>query len=182
MSRLNPVLTASDLPLAELCAALLDGELLRLGNCFTSIDQPHDRRARAATLALELPDRVIADRLIAERLSAAWIWGALPAPPSPHQLCASLGARARASNARLASVREVAISPDEIVLIADQRVTSPVRTLVDLARYRAEIDSEVLRTLARIGAVSLDDCRRALDRRRNLPNKRRGWSRILEIF
>jgi len=175
MSRLSPVLTASDLPLAELCAARLDGELLRLGDCFTPVDQPHDRFTRASSIARELPDR-----LIAERLSAAWIWGALPYPPPRHELCASLGARARASNPRRVIVREVAISADEITVIADQRVTSPVRTLVDLARFATEIDGEVLRSLARVGALTLDDCRAALDRRRNLPNKRRGWLRILE--
>jgi len=177
MSRLSPVLTASELPLAELYAARLDGELVRLGECFTPIDQPHDRYTRAASIARELPDR-----LIAERLSAAWIWGALPYPPARHELCASLGARARASNPRRVSVREVAISPDEIVVIAGQRLTSPVRTLVDLARFSTEIDAEVLRALARVGAVTLGDCRAALDRRRNLPNKRRGWQRILESF
>jgi len=177
MSRLSPVLTASDLPLAELCAARLDGELLRLGECFTAIDQPHDRFARAASIALELPDR-----LIAERLSAAWVWGAIPYPPPRHELCASLGARARASNPRRVIVREVAISPDEVVVIAGQRVTSPVRTLVDLARFSVELDTEVLRALARVGSVTIDDCRAALDRRRNLPNKRRGWLRILESF
>jgi len=61
-------------------------------------------------------------------------------------------------------------------------VTSPVRTLVDLARFNVELDTEVLRALAHVGSVTIDDCRAALDRRRNLPNKRRGWLRIMESF
>jgi hypothetical protein len=170
MYRLSPVLTTRDLPLAELHAARLDGELVALDDAFTPIDQPHGREARAASLALSWPER-----LIAERHSAAWIWGALDRPPSPHELCASLGARARASIPRRVIVREVAIADDEVVVIASQRVTTPLRTLTDLARFDAQLDPAVLRSIARIGRVSLDDIRAALDRRRNLPNKRSAW-------
>ena len=174
MSRLSPVLFTGDLPLAELHAARLDGELVRVDECFSPVDQPDSPALRAASLALQWPQR-----LIAEQHSAAWVWGALDTPPRRHELCASLGARARPPAARGLTVREVVIADDEIVAIGGQQVTVPSRTIVDLARFDPEVPRELLRSLARIGAVSLDDCRRALDRRRNLPNKRPAWALIL---
>ena len=177
MSRLSPVLTTNDLPLAELCAARLDGELLRLDDSFTSIDQPHDRTARAASIALSWPER-----LIAERWTAAWIWGALLQPPGRHTLCASLGARARPSVPQRVLVREVVVDDDELVTIADQRVTTPVRTITDLARFDGSVSVELLSTLARTGGVDREACRAALDRRRNLPNKIAAWTKICEAI
>ena len=176
MSRLSPVLTTADLPLAELCAARLDGDLLRLDDSFTALDQPHDAAARAASIALSWPER-----LIAERWTAAWIWGALPQPPGRHTLCASLGARARTSVPQRVLVREVVVDDDELVTIADQRVTTPVRTITDLARFDTA-PVELLADLARIGGVDLGACREALDRRRNLPNKIAAWRRIREAI
>jgi hypothetical protein len=170
MSRLSPVLSTGDLPLAELHAARLDGELVRVDGCFTPVDQPDSPATRAASLALQWPER-----LIAEQHSAAWVWGALDSPPLRHELCASLGARARPPTARGLSVREVVIADDEYVAIGGQLVTVPSRTIVDLARFNPDVPRELLRSLARIGHVSRDECRRALDRRRNLPNKRPAW-------
>ena len=177
MPRLSPVLSTADLPLAELHAARLDGELVALDACFTPIDIPPTTAHRAAALALQWPER-----LIAEQRSAAWVWGALWQPPSRHDLCSSLGARARPSEPLRVTAREVAISDDELVHLGPLRVTTPTRTIADLARApRAFGASEaaVLRRLARVGGVTLDECRAALDRRRNLPNKIVAWQRIV---
>jgi hypothetical protein len=176
MSRLSPVLTTADLPLAELCAARLDGELLRVDDSFTSIDQPHDRTLRALTISLAWPER-----MIAERWSAAWVWGALDQPPARHTLCASLGARARSSTPQRVAVREVVIDDDEMVTLAGQRVTTPLRTITDLARFD-HVPTELLARLIALGDVSLDACRAALDRRRNLPNKVVAWAAITAAF
>jgi hypothetical protein len=177
MTRLSPVLTTADLPLAELCAARLDGELLRVDDSFTSIDQPHDRALRALTIAIAWPER-----MIAERWSAAWVWGALAQPPSRHTLCSSLGARARSSLPQRVSVREVVIDEDETVTMAGQRVTTPLRTITDLARFDEGVPRELLARLVQIGDVTLDECRAALDRRRNLPNKLVALTRIRAVF
>jgi len=80
------------------------------------------------------------------------------------------------------SVREVVIEADEMVTIAGQRVTSPVRTIADLARFDDDVSPRLLARLAAIGTVSLDDCRSALDRRRNLPNKLVAWRRIRDAI
>jgi len=177
MPRLSPVLSAADLPLAELHAARLDGELTPLDACFTPMDIPPSPLHRAAALAVQWPER-----LIAEQRTAAWVWGALWQPPSRHELCSSLGARARPTEPLRVVAREVAISDDEVVTLSGLRVTTPARTIADLARFAREVDSAqlgVMRSLAAIGGVTLDDCRAALDRRRNLPNKIVAWQRIV---
>ena len=176
MPRLSPILTTRDLPLAELCAARLDGELAQLDALWCPVDEPQTSAARASAVSLQWPGR-----LIAERHTAAWIWGAQALPPATHELCSSLGARARPLQHWRVAVREVAIDADEYTWVAGLRVTTPLRTVVDIARSATRFDADeraVIRSLMAQGGVSLDDCRLALDRRRNLPGKRRAWSRI----
>jgi hypothetical protein len=180
MARLAPVLHVGDLPLAELCAARLDGELVGIDEAFAPIDAHAGPSERAWAAGRFWPHR-----LIAERATAAWIWGAKTDPPVRHQLCASKDARARPSAPARTSVREVVIASDEYVVLGAQRVTTPLRTVVDLARFAepfAPVDAEAVRFLARLGAVDLAECRRALDRRRNLPGKKLAWSRLLAAF
>lgn len=176
MARLAPVLFVGDLPLAELHAARLDGELVLLDEAFAPIDQVADPAARARSLFRAWPPR-----LIAEQRTAAWIWGALLDAPARHQLCTSVGARARPPSPLRSVVREVVIEADEVATLAGLRVTSPLRTIADLARFSPlfdEPDALVVRGLLRLGALTLDDCRAALERRRNLPAKRLAWCRI----
>ena len=176
MVSLAPVLRAGDLPLAELCAARLDGELVGLGECFSPIDVVAGPFTRVGALT-----GLWSSRLIAEQRTAAWVWGAALAPPARHQLCASTGARARALDPERCVVREVVIDDDEIAVLRSVRVTTPLRTVIDLARFSirfAETEIEVARQLFDIGGVCLDDCRDALDRRRNLPAKKLAWVRL----
>jgi hypothetical protein len=177
MTRLASVLRDDDLPYAELCAARLDGEVVAVDDCFAPIDVvlSPDARARAAA-------RDWSSRLIAERRSAAWIWGALAEPPAPHELCASIAARARPPTPARAVVREVAIDADEYVSIGGVRVTTPLRTVADLARFSDDFDRDAsaVSLLLGLGGLTLDECRAALDRRRNLPGKRRAWQRLVE--
>jgi hypothetical protein len=176
MARLAPVLHAGDLPLAELHSARLDGELVMLDDAFAPIDEPHDAVARARSLARACPPR-----LVAEQRTAAWIWGAISDPPARHQLCSSSSARARPPAPLRCVVREVVIDPDEVAVLAGLRVTTPLRTVVDLARFGVVFDDDegrIVRALAEIGGFGADECRAALERRRNLPAKRLAWHRI----
>src|SRR5687767_11814124 len=100
-ARLASVLTSSDLPMAELAAARLDGELFRIDDCYSPIDEVEQPRHRARALGA-----VLRDRLIAEQRSAAWIWGALDAPPPRHELCVATGARVRPPGLPWMVVRE----------------------------------------------------------------------------
>ena len=172
--RLGAVLTTDDLPLAELCALRLDGELFAIDEGFAPIDEPDGPGPRARSLAVHCQDR-----LIAEQRSAAWIWGASPFPPSRHQLCASIGARARPAHVRRAVAREVVIDDDEWVELSGVRVTLPLRTVIDFARF--DWEPSLASELMRLYGITPDDCRAELDRRHNLPNKVRAWQRLSSI-
>lgn len=175
MSRLPPVLTDRDLPVPELMAARLDGELAVLDGAWTPVDEIDQPRLRALSLALRLPDRVII-----EQRSAAWVWGATPLPPSEHQLCAAIGARVR-PGAGWPPVREVVIEDQEIWTFGVAKVTSPLRTVIDLVRFAEPFDDDVatiVLAVLRIGGVDIEQCLIAMEGRRNLPSKRRARTRL----
>ena len=173
---LAPVLSQIDLPMAELCAARLDGELFRVDECFVPVDEIEQPAHRALALSPFLPER-----LIAEQRTAAWILGVLKAAPVQHQFCVAIGARARPVNSRRISIREVVISESEIVSYAGLRVTSPLRTAVDLIRSSSQFgadEQQLVHELLKLGNVTTADCRLALGQRRNLPGKRRAIERL----
>ncbi len=177
MSRLPSVLFHSDLPQAELHAAKLDGELYRVDQCFSPIDEIESRLLRARALLLTIPPR-----LIVEQRSAAWVYGAAGLP-TRHQFCADITARVRPATLVALSVREVVIDDEDLERIAGLAVTTPVRTVVDLARNSLTFDDEelaVIGSLMRIDRFGLDECRAVLDRRRNLPHKTLAVERIRE--
>jgi hypothetical protein len=175
----SSVLTERELPAAELAAARLDGELFLLDSCYCPVDQWETPELRAAVISARWPSR-----LIAEQRSAAWVLGALDLPPQRHELCAALGARSRPSETHEARIREVVIEPEELGRVGALCVTSPLRTILDLTRFRPEFgndDREMVRRLLAIGGLSPEQCVAALDARRNLPNKKTAVGRILSV-
>lgn len=174
--RLPVVLSPADLPTAELSAARLDGELFAVADCFTPVDVPEQAVSRALALAQGL-----SSRLIIELHSAAWVFGATDEAPVFPQYCSTADARAKPAAIRRLAVREVVIEPDEIACFDGVRVTSPLRTACDLARTTSEFDTHtqlmVLRLL-QLAEASVDDCMALLERRRNLPGKRRTLDRL----
>ncbi len=174
--RLPPVLSPGDLPIAELSAARLDGELFGVDACFAPVDEIEQPAHRAAALRAMAPDR-----LIVEQHSAAWVWGALDRPPAIHEFCVAAGARVRVLGVRWMRVREVIIDANEVTMIAGVQLTTPLRTVVDLARFSAEFgpsESSAVTRLLRTGGFSLADCLDEMNRRRNLPNKRQAAERL----
>ncbi|MFB9309618.1 hypothetical protein BJY17_000921 [Agromyces hippuratus] len=138
MAKLPTVLSIDDLSIAELCAARIDGELMMIDEAWAPVDEPDLPSLRAAAVALRAPRT-----LVIERHSAAWVHGALTAPPTLARFCVPRTARvALVSGPRLV-VREVAIEPDEIIEYPRARCTTPVRTGFDLLRDPAEPDGEV---------------------------------------
>jgi hypothetical protein len=136
MPRIPTVLGPSDLPSPELFAARLDGELMQLHGGFVPIDEPDVPALRAHILALG------ADRtLILERRCAAWVHGAVAAPPRERQFCTSVTARTgrRSGTWR---VREVMLEAGEVVEFATVRCTSRGRTAFDLLREPDEPSDE----------------------------------------
>jgi len=179
MSRLPPVLFHQDLPEAELHAAKLDGELYRIDQCFSPVDEIESRERRAHALALTIPAR-----LIVEQRSAAWIYGAAGLPHQ-HQFCVDINARVRTATLFGLTVREVVIAADDLATIAGLSVTTPVRTVVDLARISpvfGDHEQRMVGALMQIGELGLDACRSVLDRRRNLPHKSLALERIADAL
>ena len=174
--RLHHVLSHTDLPLPELFAARLDGELFRVDHCFAPIDEIEQPAHRAASLRAGNPDRVIA-----EQRSAAWIWGALDTPPAQHELCVATGARVRAPARGWVHMREVVIEASEIAVLDDMQVTTPLRTAVDLARFSVEFgegEKSIVVSLMTQFGFGIIDCIDDMNRRRNLPNKRKAIARL----
>jgi hypothetical protein len=180
MTRLDTVLHPTDLPLAELWAARLDGELFAVDEAFIPIDTPESPEHRARSLSVHCRDR-----LIAEQLTAAWIWGAAPNPPAKHELCARITARRRSFVVQRSTVREVVIEDDEICELGGILVTSPLRTTIDFARAVDTFDTAdaaIVSALIDIGGLTLPDIVHALNRRRNLPHKVRALKRVKQAL
>lgn len=176
MARLPVVLGTDDLPIAELCAARLDGELFAIDDGWAPIDEPDLPAFRAAVMALRVPRP-----LIIERLSAAWVHGALAAPPAIAQFCVPLSSRIAVISEHRATVREVRIDGAEIVEFGRIRCTSVVRTGFDLLREPAFDDDRVAAMVgaliaARDGLAS--GLRRRLDAATRMPHKSTAVARL----
>ncbi len=175
MTRLSPVITSRDLPLAELHALRIDGELVAVDEGFTAVDQPAGIAQRAASL-----EAYCDERLIVEQRSAAWVWGALAAPPARHELCASIGARSRSVHPHRLLVREVVITSSEWVRVGPVAVTTPLRTASDLARFSTRYDHALVDQLLTLHGLTVDDVVTDLSARRNLPRKTMAVARLTQ--
>ena len=176
MSKLASILTTDDLPLSELHALRLDGELFAIDEAFSPIDQPESVAQRAKALEAQC-----SDRLIAEQRTAAWVWGACDRPPVRLELCASVGARARVSDTGRIALREVVMDNAEVVTIGRTRVTTPLRTAIDLLRFQPSLDAALVTRVLSIGGLTTDDCQRYLDARHNLPHKKLALARVKHL-
>jgi hypothetical protein len=175
---LRPIaLTSADLPLPELLAARLDGELFSLNLSFFAIDEFETPALRAASLVPHTPAN-----LIAERDTAAWIWGARSAPPAVHEFCSGIGTRGRSGGPLAMTVREVVLDPAELRHLSGLAVTDPQRTLLDLLRFASLFEPAVAVRLAELAGADRDSCAEALGSRRNLPFRRRALARLGEVF
>ena len=170
-------LTSEDLPLPELLAARLDGDLFALNLSFFAIDEFETPALRAASLRPHVPAH-----LTAERDTAAWIWGARATPPPVHEFCSGMGSRGRPGGPLAMTVREVVIEPSETRELAGLGVTDPQRTLLDLLRFATAFDPAVAARLAELAGADRAGCAEALESRRNLPFRRRAVSRLAQVF
>ncbi len=177
---LPAVLSPIDLPEQELITASMDGELQRIGGAFCSVDTIIGCDHRASSIGAEAPDRTIA-----EQHTAAWIYGAALKLHRPLQLCVDAQSKVHPISTRVLTFREVVIHEREIRTIGTLRVTSPLRTALDIARFSLEFadhDSGIIRKLAAVGAFQFVDCVNAIKSRRNLPNKRMALLRLESAF
>ncbi len=176
MARLPVVLGTDDLPIAELCAARLDGELFAIDDGWAPVDEPDLPAFRAAVIALRAPRR-----LVIERLSAAWVHGGLAVPPAVAQFCVPLSSRIAVIADHRAIVREVRIGESEIVEIGGIRCTSLVRTGFDLLREPSIDDglvNEMVGTMIASHPGLGSGLRRRLDAATRLPHKSSALTRL----
>ncbi len=134
----SALISTQELPLAELCAARLDGEIYAIADLYCPVDLPSFPAFRAASLLpLQSPHTFV------ERLSAAWLHGAIDSPPRIAQIAlpSKSGNRARLSSHFI--MRQVTISDREIETVGGCPVTTPLRTIVDLL-----LDPELAETRA----------------------------------
>lgn len=150
MPRVLPnVLGAGFLPVAELCAAVHDGDLMRLDDAFICVDEPDRAELRADALMLELPPVPAARHLIAAGWSAAWVYGALDSPPWQHEVCVRADERASLWLPPRFRQRELRLTDADETRVAALRVTTPARTLRDVAR-RLPLSPELADAITRL--------------------------------
>jgi len=165
-----------DLPDPERQAMRLDGELYRLADGYVSIAVPDVPASRAAALLAHRPRR-----LIAARRTAAWIWGALPTAPARGEYLVDLAARWRPAPSEGLDVIESVLHAGDVTDLGGAMVTSPLRTAIDLARFRSPFttaDGDAVRELASIGGFGYDDALHVMDRGRNLAGKQLAATRL----
>jgi len=130
---------------AELSAARLDGHLVELGEGYLPADAIETPSMRAASLR-----SVLGSRLAVALLSAAWVWGATPTPPARHEVCRT-GTRVTTLRGRRAVLSDLRLHPGELTTVGGAAVTTPARTLSDLARRGTDDDAAAARMLVRTG-------------------------------
>jgi hypothetical protein len=176
MARLPAVLGTDDLPLPELCAARLDGELFAIGTGWSPIDEPDLPSFRAAAVAP--PDR---DAYILERRSAAWVHGAVHVPPAVPQYCVPYLERSTVRPRPTCTVRQVVIDEADVTIIGGIRATTRLRTALDLLRDGSLSDDEAVGIVA---ALIGDDpllgvrVRERITSAHRLPHKGRALARL----
>jgi hypothetical protein len=176
MARLPLVLGTDDLPIAELCAARLDGELFAIDDGWAPVDEPDLPAFRAAVVALRVPRS-----LVIERLSAAWVHGGLAVPPAVAQFCVPLSSRIAVISDRRATVREVRIDESEIVEFGRVRCTSVVRTGFDLLREPSlddDLAEDVVTTLIASRPSLAAGLRHRLEGATRMPHKSTALARL----
>ena len=169
------LLTSDDWPEAELRAAVLAGELVTVGRCWASPAEPQLPALRAAAHAWRLPDR----RLVAGGRSAAWIWGATSREPAIPEVISPPNVRVRVdADVRL---REVRLDGGDVVRLDAVRVTTPLRTALDLLRAPGPFAADAqdaLRGLVAVGSVDPAHVRRRLDALGTVPMARQAARRF----
>lgn len=146
---------------AELSAARLDGDLVEIGEGYMPADAVESTTTRAASLR-----SICGTRLIACSWSAAWIYGVLNEPPPRHAVMRGAGHRVGNLIDRRAIFHDVGVDGDDVTEIAGVPVTSPLRTLIDVARRirQAEHRDRARHVVRGLIECGLADPRAALSR------------------
>ncbi|PXA65220.1 hypothetical protein CVS29_11150 [Arthrobacter psychrochitiniphilus] len=134
---------------SELSAMTLDGVICHVfGQIFRPSSLPETPTVRAAALALAVP-AYLSHRAVLGQLSAAWVHGCAPLPEVISLLVANDGNSVSLPRSSGASIRQVSLAVQEVMVLGGTPVTRPLRTAVDVARSAPELLARtVLQTMA----------------------------------
>lgn len=173
---LTRVLSTADLPLAELCAARLDGDVFAVDDCFAPVDEVDGTGLRALALA-----RVAPPRVVAERFTALWIYGVLPAAPRRHTLCIPSATRARVPPSQRWIVRECVLRQGDVLQIGGTPVVSPLHAAVDVLRSAEHYGDEQRRWVGELmayGGFERPACAQHIREHPSAPGTQRARERL----
>jgi hypothetical protein len=121
--------------LAELSAMHLDGVLVTvLGDAFRAVNEPETSELRAAALAHQVPAG-LAGRAALGRLSAAWVYGCAPPPPTITLLIDRDHRSTVLPPFSGCTLHEVLLGPYDVERRGGALITSGIRTAVDVALH-----------------------------------------------
>lgn len=155
------------LSLAELTAACLDGHLVEVGEAYMPADAVETAALRAGSLAT-----ILGRKLAATHLSAAWIHGALPDPPARHTVQRASPTRLHHVIDRRLVYRDLQVAPEDLLRIGGSLVTTPERTLADLARQSDAAHLRAAQQMVASGIASAGDAIGWLRTHGRRPHKR----------
>lgn len=112
----------------ELSAARLDGVLFEVGDGYMPPDIPEDSVARVSSLG-----HILLPGYAASGPTAAWVHGAGSSSPARHHLQRITTHRQRVDTPRGVTLHDGLLAPDEFAPVGGIAVTTPLRTLIDLA-------------------------------------------------
>ncbi len=128
---------------AELSAARLDGHLVELGDAYIPADAVETAALRAGSLR-----DLLSDTLAATHVSAAWVHGAVSEPPARHTVQRAVERRLHHVIGRRLLYRDRPVAAADLQRLGGVWVTTPARTLADLARVPDDEHAEAARRLA----------------------------------
>ncbi len=129
---------------AELSAACLDGHLVGIGEGFVPADTVETDALRAASLR-----PLVGDKMAASHRSAAWVHGFADAAPARHDVQRICAHRLHEPVDRRFVYRDPRVPEHDLVTVGGIAVTTPGRTIADLARGLDSADDRILAACAR---------------------------------
>jgi len=166
------------LSLSELNSARLDGLLIEVGDGYMPPDLPEDAIARMFSLA-----PVLIPGYAACATTAAWVHGAGDPAPLRHHLQRVSARRRRVQVPSGVMLHESRLDDDDFTLVAGAAVTTPLRTMIDLA-LRADTDEAAAIWLPRLASSEpeiVPDAIARLESRPRLPGKRAAMTALKAI-
>lgn len=151
---------------AELTAACLDGDLVGLGEGFVPADTIETAALRAASLR-----PLVGDRMAATHRSAAWIHGFVDETPARHDLQRISAHRLHEPVDRRFVYRDPRIPEEDLVRLGGVPVTTPARTVADLARGTDASAYELLDHCAERAPHAVRDGIAWLESKRRVPRR-----------